>query len=107
MAHVSDTCTRHWVGQFDPWDVRHAQGACDEIALWPVVLGHQSDSGNPESGYFYAVTHGAGGAAASVSVGGDDCLTLGLDAGQNLWAGGNGRIALIVILEGDVRLMGL
>ena len=46
----------------------------NEIALRPKLGGHQGHGRNASSGCFYSVTHGAGGAATSMAIGGNDRL---------------------------------
>ncbi len=65
------TGARHRMWQAHAGCVRHAKGVGHEVALGPKLVGHQGYRWDAQTGDCNAVTHGAGGATASVPVGGD------------------------------------
>ena len=101
--HRLGAAAGHRVGQAQPGHVGHAVGQGDQIALRPEVIGHQGHHGAVPAGQLDPVTHGAGGAAASMAVGGDDGRALGLDLAEVLLAGQGAGVALVPQLDVDAR----
>ena len=79
LTHARLTRSRNGVWQSDARDVWHASGFRDEVTLIPERLSHQRDCGSLSSCKLNSVTHGAGCATASMTVGSDDGLTVGHD----------------------------
>ena len=73
------------MGQLDPGHLRHSLRLGDEVSLLPESLGHESDRGFARSGYCNAVTHGAGSAAASMTVRRDYGVTVGQYRVEQFW----------------------
>jgi hypothetical protein len=58
----------------DAGNIGQPDRAGDEVSLRPEFFGYEGDCGYASSSKFYAVTHGAGGAASSMAPGGNDRL---------------------------------
>ncbi len=73
-----------------PGNIGHAERSGYEIALSPKGFRHNSDGRDAQAGEGDSVTHGAGGATASMTIGRDDCVGIGGDGGDHFF-GGRGR----------------
>jgi hypothetical protein len=80
-------------------NVGHACRGCDRIALRPKHVSHEGQCSPTSASNFDSVTHGAGGAATSMSVCGDDCRARVGDRREVLLAGEGTCVALIKMNE--------
>ncbi len=87
------------MGESHPGDVGHADGAGDEVALGPERLGDEGDGGDAAVGEFHGVTHGAGGATASMTVGRDHGLASIDEIVEHRIGHDRRRIALVEAVE--------
>jgi hypothetical protein len=69
---------------------RHSGGGGDEVSLIPKVCCYKCHGGLAESSHLDSVTHGAGGAATSMTVGRDESVALVVDGVHQR---GGGRVA--------------
>ena len=83
----------------EPGDVRQADRTRYEVSLFGELFGHEGDRGDVSASQFHSVTHGAGCAAASMAVGGDDRITFADDRVQHLVRDDRGGVALVVVLK--------
>jgi hypothetical protein len=87
------------MGQTQTRNVGHSIRRSDEVALWPKLFGHQGDHCPISASHFDSVTHGAGGAAASMSVGGHDRGAAFGEGIEIVFAGNGTGVALVVMHE--------
>lgn len=82
-------------------NVGHAGRCSDRVTLQPELFGDESNGRPAASSYFDSVTHGAGGAAASMAVGRDDSRTCVGDRQEMVLAGRRAGVSFVEVDELD------
>jgi len=89
------------MGKLESGYARHTQGLGDKITLGPKRFSDQRYRWYASPSQINAVTHGAGSAGASVTVGRDDSDALPINLTEQFFTGWNGGVTFVVCTQGQ------